>query len=91
MVNCFFSTSFWIASGKLMLLDVESGRLNHLFGDYTLVLDVFFGGIFYGLYHGIHHHISPPFGRILLEPFPSIEQANPRKPTRSLRKSTVGR
>ena len=25
-----------------MLLDVESGRLNHLFGDYTLFLDVFF-------------------------------------------------
>ena len=26
--------------------------------------------------HGIHHHHSPPFGRIVLELFPSIEYAN---------------
>ena len=31
---------------------------------------------FYGFYHAIHHHVSPPFGRICLELFPSIQQAN---------------
>ena len=34
--------------------------------------------IFDGLCHGIHHHHSPPFGRICLELFPDMEQANPR-------------
>ena len=26
-------------------------------------------------YHGIHHHFSPPFGKICLELFPSIEES----------------
>ena len=26
----------------------------------------------------VNHHFSPPFGRICLELFPSIEEANPR-------------
>ena len=42
-----------------------------------LPLDLF-KVVFYRFYHGIHHHFSPPFGRICLELFPSVEEANPR-------------
>ena len=35
---------------------------------------------FYGFgIRGTHHHVAPPFGRIYLELFRSIKQANPRK------------
>ena len=38
-------------------------------------LDLFFFCDFYGLYHGNHN--KPQFGRIFLELFSSIEQADP--------------